>query len=172
MKYFCYLLLLVPILSFSQTGALDLKDGNIYWQKIYETDLSKEEIRAIIKSNATLNPLFENFSGISNPARIKCKEEDLPNYMANPFQFFALVEFKNNRYRVTISDIKIIPRTLKIDDYSNNIQNNTPRDLEDYQLKNGAFRTFRSYASNARICLMNYFNDLFDFKLDSADLDW
>lgn len=166
MKKTLLLLLFIPFLSFSQKQ-LEIENGEIIWQKVYETNLTKEEIKSSIKANPILNPILDNLSGTANPVKMEC-EETIPIYLEGKIQFFVLIQLKENRYRVTISNINIIPhQTVGI--WGVNSSEN-PQNIEDYQIRNnGEFRKNRM-ARNTRYCIEDYLTEL--FKINNISNDW
>lgn len=159
------LFIFFPIAVFSQE-TLNIEDGEITWKKVYETNLSEGEIKTSLRANSTLNPISDNFSGTSNLVSLKC-EETIPIYLEGKIQFFVLIEFKENRYRVSVSDINVIPdETTEVFGVRSTEDGKA---LEDYQIRNnGEFRK-NNMASNTRNCIENYFLDLFKFTEVSSN---
>lgn len=159
------LFIFFPIAALCQEP-LTINNGEITWQKIYETDLSKEELKNSIKSNATLNPIAENFSGTANAVSLDC-QKTIPIYLEGKIQFFALIEYKEGRYRVSVSNINVIPnQTMELWGVR---ETEAGKPLEDYQVRNnGEFRK-NNMATNTRECIENYFVDLFYFTKVSND---
>lgn len=83
-----------------------LKEGVIIWQKIYQ-DHQFKEVENQIKSNQftkTLTLLDSVFSGRTNNTK-KRVVKNWPYFATFGFDGYATVEFKNNKYRVTVKDI-------------------------------------------------------------------
>lgn len=105
--------------NFSETDNFQIENGKVIWQKVYETDLTKKQLIEQIKSSGQ----FENISqdGENLTAEIKklsldykgfgASEMATPMYVArNYVNAFALIEFKEHRYRVTLKNIKLIQK--------------------------------------------------------------
>jgi len=93
-----------------------VENGKLVWQKIYETELTKKQLTQNIKNSGNFKNLESNESGII--AEITnltldykgygSSEMSTPMYIArNSLNSIVQIEFKENKYRVTIKNIKL-----------------------------------------------------------------
>ena len=116
--------IIIPILLSSFTlfdiESFQIEDGNLIWQKVHQTDLSKNEIINQIK----LSGEFDNINeiGESVTANISRKKLDfiemgesnssVPIYIVNSdINAFVLFEFKDDKYRVTVKKIILVQKS-------------------------------------------------------------
>ncbi len=161
MKKLFLIAFLAPIFGFSQENSnFKAENNSLTWEKVYESDLTSEEIKDLLNKDATLHNLAEGFTGQSSPEKIKCSPTT-PIYMRDKVQFFAKIEFKEGRYRVQVSKLEFTPSvTIELGGVRTS-ESQVP--IEDYQLKkNGDLRTGKMH-NNSRACLDKYFSDKFAF---------
>ncbi|MEN8185920.1 MAG: hypothetical protein ABFR05_02190 [Bacteroidota bacterium] len=98
------LFLLISVIGFSQTN-FKTKNQQLYWQKVYDyNDITI--LDAHLKSNSFTSNLdiTNNINSvISNPGKLK--EEKLPTYAHRNFFAYIKIDLRENKYRVTISEI-------------------------------------------------------------------
>jgi hypothetical protein len=105
--------------NLSETDNFAIENGQVIWQKVYETDLTKEELIGQIKSSgqfvnisengeiltAEINQLSMDFKGYG------VSEMSTPMYVSRSYvKAFALIDFKEERYRVTLKTIKFVQK--------------------------------------------------------------
>lgn len=95
-----------------------IEDGKITWQKVYNTDLSHQEIiKSLYASNhcSDIIVLDSSFvTGVMRPTFYDCKAYDI-SYMRSPMYITQsllgpahfVLQIKDNRYRVTLQDIRL-----------------------------------------------------------------
>lgn len=143
------------------------ESNNIIWQQVYDSNLSEDEIKAQLRSNAILSEVAGNLTGTSMPEKISCAETT-PIYMRDALQYFTQIEVKEGRYRVTLSNFQFTPSVVV--SFYNVETSNAPVAIEDYMLNNsGEMRTGRMH-TNSRDCLNRYFQDFFSFS--KVNNDW
>jgi hypothetical protein len=109
------------IISFnlSETDNFLIENGQVLWQKVYESDLTKEQLIEQIKSSGQFENISENGENLSaeiNQLSMDFKgygisEMSTPIYVSRSYvQAFALIEFKEKRYRVTLKNIKFVQK--------------------------------------------------------------
>lgn len=106
----------IPNLNAQDNNFL-IEDGDIIWQKIYETNKPFEKISSFIKESGIIKSieLSENskltgeFSTLGADFKgAGFSEMSTPIYIArNYFSGFVIVEYKYKRYRVTIKNINL-----------------------------------------------------------------
>lgn len=105
--------------NLSETDNFKIENGQVIWQKIYETDSTKEQLIGQIKSSGQFENISEN--GESLTAEINqfsmdfkgygVSEMSTPMYVSRSYvKAFALIEFKEERYRVTLKNIKFVQK--------------------------------------------------------------
>lgn len=115
-------------------GNFSLQDSKeIHWQKVYEIQASKDSIVKLLSafklSSSFLNNLEYNnytFSGLSNFSKIS-DLKGLPIAVHTDFNCFISIDIKENKYRVSIKNVKFKPINLDM----GMIEMNTNFTLED-----------------------------------------
>ncbi|MGB5982611.1 MAG: hypothetical protein WBG46_10760 [Nonlabens sp.] len=111
------LVFFLTILSFNPMDNFEIQDGRLYWQKVYNSDLSIDEVEQLmIESGHYKNVIIINNSITAelvdfsiNHKGYGSSDFSTPSYiLGSSFQAFALFEFKNGRYRATIKNIRLI----------------------------------------------------------------
>lgn len=143
----------------AQTNNFFVEDGKIYWQKIYDLD-------ADIESLLTNSGKFENIKFADNTfsATIKSARVDpngrgamnIPIYIRDKnMTAFVRIQQKENRYRVTVNQIKFIGVTN-----SALISEGEETTLETYALKkNGDLMSY--FIKTASLILDEYLTSIF-----------
>lgn len=121
MKLPLLLLFIFSASYFDQTETENflIENNQVIWQKIYETELTKESLINKIRTNGN----FENINITDNEltAEIKDLSIDYKGYgeseMSTPMYLsrsavkaFCIIEFKDQKYRVTFKNIKFIQK--------------------------------------------------------------
>ncbi len=158
-------------------------DSDLIWQKVYETDLKPEQIQKQLKQMGGFNIESVNDNELHlNILRTKIdytgagyKKWGLPAYLAmNDYIAFAMIQFKEGKYRVTVKKIKLIQKenhstTIggnNIDLYSEGAETA----IEEYTIKNsGDYKN--QFIKTGSIVLDYTFNNLFEIKEATTD-DW
>jgi hypothetical protein len=116
------LIILRSIYGQTDTNNFKIIDGDIIWQKIYETTMSKDTLLSLFESSGlfTRIEVSKQFMGDLKKmdADIKGAGYDkmaVPMYIPNKYiTGFLTVDFREGKYRVTIKNIKLIQKA----DYS------------------------------------------------------
>lgn len=172
MKIISLLFILFPILIFGQSNFL-IEENQLIWQKVYEVKSSPEEFKSQLLKNlefgdidvttdqiiATINNLKIDYKGYGASEMFTSMYIPRNNYNA-----LALIEFKENRYRITIKDI------MAIADYSDGLtQQGEKTQLERFAMNRKGLRK-RFIEKDAPI--FNYtFENLFKLNQKNND-DW
>jgi len=117
MKTLIFLIYLPILIGFStsETDNFEIENGKLIWQKVYETELTKEQLTDKIKSSGNFKNVELNESGIIaeiNNLTLDFKgygssEMSTPMYIArNSVNSFVQIEFKDSKYRVSIKKYK------------------------------------------------------------------
>lgn len=97
-----------PVNNFS------IYEGKMIWQKVFETDVNFDQIARSVKETGILRDIEISGSKISGQAQLiepdfaglGYGEMSVPIFIARNFvECFALIEFKEGRYRVTLRNI-------------------------------------------------------------------
>lgn len=148
-----------------------LDERLLSWSYVFTSDLSQQEIQNILRTDPHLNPISNNFTGQSIPARLKC-DDTVAIYFEAPLSFFANIQFKEGRYKVEISNITLSPT------YTMNLgivqTSNTPEALERYVVKNNSAELRSgSLHQTALDCLDAYLLEKFLFdEVNPQKNDW
>jgi hypothetical protein len=182
MKKLILLLLLLQFSNlYSQVSKIEYKNfklqdnKELIWQKVFEVNVSKDSLLKLIQgsviSNSFINNLkYENytFNGTSN-------FEKLTNISGTPigarteYNCFVKIDIKENKYRVTIENIKFKPINFDFGGVEIN---------HSYTLKEMVVRTSKHEIrknSNSRKMLSNFNIDLLNLlqlKEDKKKEDW
>lgn len=181
MKKIILILLLIKLSSlYSQNPKTEhenfklQEDKTLIWQKVYEIEASKDSIVNLLKafksSNSFINKLDYNnfsFSGTSNYSKIS-DMKGMPLAVQTEFNCFLKIDIKNNKYRITISDLKFKPIEFDFGgieiDNSYSIEDISVRDNYHEIRKN---KTARKVLANLNKDLLN----LLSFK-ENKNEDW
>ena len=120
MKKLLLLLVLISKSVFGQeTSNFKIENRDLVWQFIFETDLSQEEL----KQELSTKGIWESFEKVGDDLIGICSgmdadfkgagysEMSVPMYVARmSMDFHSLIQFKDGRYRVTITNIKLVQK--------------------------------------------------------------
>lgn len=149
-------------------------DGDLYWQKIYSTELSFEDLIEHIQESGLIDGIEvaeDKVIGSMKPIQADYKgagysEMSIPMYVPRHiYTGFVKVEFKEGRYRVTLQDILLTKR------YDDGIsEQGTEMELEFFALSNG--KLSKNFKKKPSIILNYTFTKEFGFKAITDDKDW
>ena len=161
--------------NLSETDNFEIENGKLIWQKVYETELTNEQLKERIKNSGNFKNLELSENGIIaeiTNLSIDYKgygssEMSTPIYVArNSLNSFVQIEFKENRYRVTIKNIKL---TQKYEDALSNQGEMT--DLEVFALKKRNTEFKSSFLKKPSKIINFTFEKLTEFKVKAKDKD-
>ena len=178
MKLPLLLFFIFSTIYFNQTETENflIENNQVVWQKIYETELSKESLVNKIRTNGK----FENINVTENglTAEIKDLSIDYKGYgeseMSTPMylsrsavKVFCMVEFKDKKYRVTFKNIKFIQ---KYDDVLSKM--GEVNEIETFALskKNTEFKS--SFLKKPSKILNYTFSNQTDFRNNIENSKW
>lgn len=157
-------LLIICAISTAQNHHFKQSKNQLIWQKTYETNLDKKAILKQISQNAVLNSIKP--SGQSDFFLINC-DKKTPIYMRNNFRFYAHIDFKPGKYRVTLTNFQMRDN-YTVEAFGVETTNN-PISIDSFFIKkNGDFRSSK-ISRNAQRCFNDFLTDLFTF---SKEEDW
>lgn len=145
-----------------------LENGNLIWQKIYETELTNDDllksfktsgiIKEIEKSENTIIGIIENldidYKGFGNT------EMNTAMYISRSyFKSFVLIEMKEKRYRITLKEMKLVQK------YNDGLsEEGEISELKNYAInkKNSAFK--KGFKKSPSKILTFTFDKVFDIE--------
>lgn len=102
-----------------------IKNGVLIWQKIYDTELSKEQLIHAIRSSGDFSNISvykDNLIAEISELSLSHKEYNAiagvkaPHYAIHKYlKSYVVIDFKENRYRVTIKSIKFTPKDFSLE---------------------------------------------------------
>lgn len=105
MKKLLLLLLFLPFTNYSQHN-FTVKNNQLVWQKVYENPVKKNTFFTQLANIKETNLLENTAIGISGTTDWYVFKIQKPPYWASfPISYFVNIEFKENKYRVTISNV-------------------------------------------------------------------
>ncbi|MDG1811408.1 MAG: hypothetical protein P8H13_05685 [Polaribacter sp.] len=175
MKTLIFLIYLPILIGFStsETDNFEIENGKLIWQKVYETELTKEQLTDKIKNSGNFKNVELNESGII--AEITnltldykgygLSEMSTPIYIArNSVNSFVQIEFKESKYRVSIKNIKL---KQNYDDALSNQGEMT--DLEVFALKKRNTEFKSSFLEKSSKIINFTFENITEFKVKEKD---
>lgn len=175
MKYLILLFTFLSTVAFGQVDNFDIVNEKIKWEKVYYTKDSFENILNEWKERATL----ENIQNENQTVTLSFKELpidykgagkpyiSLTDYLASSWFFGkAKIEFKDNRYRVTITDIAYQYKPSGLHTYSDRLNE---LEKKAYSMNTSSFSSrFRKDAY-----IINFtFEKLFNTKNTFENKEW
>lgn len=160
----------------SETSNFEIEEKKVIWQKVYASELTKEELIKEITSSgnfenitknkesltANINELSLDFEGFGS------SEMSTPMYIARSYvKALVLIEFKEKRYRVTLKNIKFVQ---KYDDGLS--ETGETSDLELYALRKRNTEFKKNFLKKPSK-IMNYtFENVTEFKMKAKKDKW
>lgn len=152
-----------------------LEGGNLIWQKVYNTELSNDEIIKSFKTSGIIKDLENSDNtliGTIGYLDLDYKgfgktEMNTAMYISRRyFKSFVLIELKEERYRITLKEMKLVQK------YSDGLnEEGEISELKDYAVKNNN-SDFRKSFKKAPSGIMNFtFDRTFEIK-NKEKSDW
>tara|TARA_R110002012_G_scaffold321178_1_gene547913 strand:+ start:99 stop:614 length:516 start_codon:yes stop_codon:yes gene_type:complete len=171
MKYiFIPFFLLIIISSYGQNMALE--NGRIIWQKIYSSNKSIDEIHNLILKSGNFSDIKKTGSQITANINQFLLNRKLSKSSGSLYMYtdditgFVLIEFKEQRYRITVKNLTFISNT-EIHALGDGVGARTP--LERYALNgNGEYR--KAYLKRDEGVIDANLNQIFNPQI--RDNDW
>ncbi|MEJ5105557.1 hypothetical protein [Chryseobacterium sp. MYb328] len=174
--------ILISCLYYSQENSFSINNKQVVWQKIYDSTKNIDEVKNILTSSGKVN-VTSIESGILNG--------DVSDYMMDykgagntragtpifiySSKFFTnfKIEFKENKYRVTITNIRLKGNSGSLYSSGVAISNDGNENLESYALTNDK-ESFRNNFEGRASKIINYsFTQLFDVsKYTETNDNW
>lgn len=171
-----YLSLAISGFSQSETNNFVIENGKLIWQHIYETELTNKQLIQNIKSSGNFKNLEISDNEITGEIEnltidykgFGLSEMSTPIYIARTsINSFVLFELKEDRYRVTIKNIKLIQR------YDDGLSKQGDiSDLENYALKKKN-SIFQNNFLNLPSKIIDFtFKSITEFDVIEKEDDW
>ncbi len=178
MKKLLLILMIVCFKGYSQDLKYEnfkLENGNLIWEKIYKSELSKIDLIRSLKTSGIIKDFKEtenyitgyiehlilDYKGFGN-SEMRTAAYISGNYLRS----FVLVEFKSGKYRVTLKEIKLSKRFK--DKTSDHGEIN---ELKYYAIKSNNLK-FRTSFKKSPSGILNYtFDKIFNITNKTND-DW
>lgn len=171
MRIILFIITILCFKSYSQNLEFDnfkLNEVNLVWQKVYETELSNNEILKSFKTSGIIteiDTLENSITGTIKNLSLDYKgfgksEMSTSMYITRSyFQCFVLIELKEKRYRITLKEMKLVQK------YSDALsEEGEISELEDYAIKNSK-KDFKKSFKKSPSGILNYtFDKVFLMK--------
>ena len=177
-KTILILLMLISQISNSQKLEFDnfiFDNGKVKWQKVYNSKLEKNDIIQFYQKSGIIREFnySENLiTGLIEKTGIDYKQYEKSfsspePYITNSFlSCFITIEFKQNRYRLTLTDLKLIQK------YENDSRKlGQIGELKDYVIKSNDSDYTRLFKKISSKIFNNTFDKLFEIKISDTD-EW
>jgi hypothetical protein len=160
----------------SDNENFQVENGSLVWQKVYQTDLSQEELIKQIKTSGKFDEIksFEdNLSASISRNKLDFKElgesnSSVPIYIASSdISGFILFEFKEKKYRVTVKNIKLVQQYKDALSEEGELTN-----IEDFALKNKNSEFRSSFLKKPAQILDYTFTKLTKIEKKSTNDEW
>lgn len=150
---------------FGQEDNFYVDNSKIIWQKVFNDSLNIQDLKSDLNLEFTADLR-------GNLKEFKITGKNLPIVFNNEIIASFLIENREGRYRVTVSNIRIINRGLY-----DTARLSREDAIEDYYLKKGIFFSDNSWTGKGWVVgrkgLDEYFTNLFKPKTkDSLNEDW
>ncbi|TXD50259.1 MULTISPECIES: hypothetical protein [unclassified Polaribacter] len=174
------LLLISTIYTYTQNPKIEYEnfklqeDKKIVWQKVYEFKGSKDSITEILKEFITTNSFLNNlkytnygFTGFSSYPKIS-DLRGMPIAVQTAFNSFVSIDIKENRCRISISNIKFKPLNMDF----GGIEMNTNSALEDITVRNNYHEIRKNNTARKTLSNLNKdFLKILTLKINKNE-DW
>ncbi len=178
MRTILLILIIICFKSYSQELEFEnfkLENGNLIWQKVYETELSNDDLLKSFKTSGiikNLDDLENSITGTIENLDLDYKgfgntEMNTAMYISRSyFKSFVLIELKDGKYRITLKEMKLVQK------YSDGLnEEGEISKLKDYAIKNNN-SDFRKTFVKSPSGILNYtFDKIFEIKKKKKS-DW
>jgi hypothetical protein len=153
----------------------EIENDAIVWRKVYDTKLSFEELISTLKESGNFKDIETSESKIIGQTIPITPDYKGAGYsrgftpmmvLSSNYSAFCLIEFKENRFRVTLKNIRLI---TTISTAFGKSGDSDPIDI--YALKNDKKRFKESFFKDASKIYNYSFNKLFEVK-EQKKTDW
>jgi hypothetical protein len=177
MKNILLILFIIPVTLIAQSSDINFKliDGNIAWQKVYDNPVDINTYFAKIKSTSSINNVElsnEVIFGEINQLSHEYKQAGLKWASTAIYVSGMLtnakfrVEFKDGRYRVTVSDIRMIQRNVN----QLTLTSSNEIALQNIEVKNNEVKP--KFLQKEGKAYDYSFNKIFEYKSEEDKNDW
>lgn len=166
--------LMLSATAFAQVENFSVADGKVYWQRVYETDMTHEEIMDVIVNSGTFSDILDGdvitFRVVRGKIDFKAlgfSRGSVPMYAAaNDVSCFVTLQIKDGKYRVTADNI------ILTENVSGGLfKEGTENPLEVYAVKRGELSN--NFIKAPSKLFNGFFSTLFLFQKKSyIDDEW
>jgi hypothetical protein len=162
-----YLVLLIFFTSNCQSqNNFTVIDNQLQWQKVYDAELTKDELKESIKKKTKFEDLYLNFASRVGPFKIEC-DFSMPIYMRDEFTYYVTIDHKAQKYRVTVTNIRLIPSTtISLFDVTTS---ESSASFSGYVVKNSGELKSNRLTKKVIDCIDKKFQIDFNFKKITSD---
>lgn len=160
-------------LNTSKTDNFYIEDSQVIWQKVYTTELSKEQLITEIRNSgyfnntslhgdtmtAEISELYLDFKGYGDKTK-------LPRLGARYMKSYVIIDFKKEKYRITIKNMRFRPIVTGGDSYDRTIH------LEEVALQKEADSFKEKFLKNTSKVMDFTFQKITDFKESEDNDNW
>ncbi len=149
---------------------------NAIWQKVYEKDsedLLKDLEDTFSRKTFTKEVIFTN-GNISGPSNVLAVTKMPASIHSNEFTAFIKIDIKENRYRVTVSDLKFEPFDVNTGNNAFSVSQSIQYTFEEITMRDRRAQGFKMSKRNKRMLeSFDYeLNNVFKPKEESKDEEW
>jgi len=180
-KVIISILLMIPFLGMAQdskTEYLNFKlseSKDLIWQKIYETEASLDSVIKFLKTESFTSDLELNENtilGRSGKTKLS-STKGVAMGAYSSYDVFIKIDFKDNKYRVTISDVLFDPTVSSVNSGMFSISQANQFTLNDFAVRNNSQEIRgNNTAKNLLKILDKDFNSHFVVKKTIKNDDW
>lgn len=148
--------LFISVGAFGQQN-FKYENNQVVWEKVFDTELTQEEIKGIMKNDPWLSAIADDFEGDTGRFHVSCDQK------ISGVQFYTTIDFKDKRYRVKINHIQFAPSRPDI--LFGEVPFDTIVPFEPSQVNHRKGELLNNkVAENSRECLNTFFQKKFSFK--------
>ena len=148
-------------------ASFKVEENEIIWQKVLEFENTQDEYIGKLKLKEFFNNLEWNENSIAGKSNKKDLKIKSPYWASFPFDCFIKIEFKENRCRITFSNITFDGPEVQV--YG--VKQKYDYKLSELGLKNGELKKYKKI-KNAITELNVFFENITSEKLIEKKSDW
>ena len=167
---------IIILLPQKENENFQITNGRLIWQKVFNSKMTKEDLISTIKKSGLIEIVEvknKELIGYFRKVPLDYKgfgssEMSTPIYInRNQLNTFVLIEFKENRYRVTIKNMQLIQ---SFDDNTSNFKETT--ELEFYALRKRNSEFKKAFLKKPAKIINYTFNKLLNFEKQVTEDKW
>ena len=166
--------LLLSVTAFAQVDNFSVSEGKVYWQRVYPTDMTHEELLDVIINAGTFTDIldgdvitFRVIRGKIDLKNLGFSRGTVPMYVSgNDVSCFVTIQIKDGKYRVTVDNI-ILTENITAGVFKEGTENQ----IETYAVRQGELTS--GFQKKPSKVYNGYFSNLFLFQKKSyIDDEW